>query len=44
MKMGIRGMGMTNTVLDTNKILLTISVLGLMIPVSTLIGSGYFDY
>jgi len=42
--MGIKGMGMTITVLNTNKILLTISVLGLIIPASTLIGSGCYDY
>jgi len=44
MIMGMMGMGMTKTVLITNKILLTISVLGLMIPASTLRGSGCFDY
>jgi hypothetical protein len=42
--MGMMGMGMAKTVLNTNKILLTISVLGLMIPASTLMGSGCFDY
>jgi len=42
--MGMKGMGMTTTVLNTNKILLTISVLGLMIPASTLMGQGWFDY
>ncbi len=44
MIVGMRGMGITKTVFDTNKILLTISVLGLMIPASTLMGSGCFDY
>ena len=44
MVLAIKGMGMTKTVLNTNKILLTISVLGLIIPTSTLIGSGCFDY
>jgi len=41
---GHEGYGMTKTVLNTNKILLTISVLGLMIPTSTLMGQGWFDY
>jgi len=40
---GNRRMGITKTVLNTNKILLTISALGVIIPASTSMGSDY-DY